>query len=127
MFNLMIISKREYALILEQRDSALKLAASERTRADRLLDQVVMMAGQEPVSDAAVEIREEQAKVAEKREMEVAEIFSDNLEEIIPQDKEYSPTNVELLNEVMTVLQKNGSPIVSGTPRLEKVPENSAS
>lgn len=86
MLGLKLITKSEYALLLEQRDSALKLFTLERERADRLIDQVISMSGNEPVGDEY----QQQKKVAESevdaRVKEMQEIFDETSAAVIGGD-----------------------------------------
>lgn len=109
MFGLKIISKREYEFLLEEVKKAnLRIAGErerakervaqfeklfivERERADRLLDQVISLSGNEPVSERYQTEQKAAVGEYESRMAEMEEIYNDQLGEIFGASKDAGP------------------------------------
>jgi len=125
MLNLKLITRSEYKLLLDQRDSALKLFTLERERADRLIDQVISMSGNEPVGD---EYRKEK-KIAEAevdaRVKEMQEIFDDTSAAVIGGraiDREDDSASEDIVGEIAAAVAAQTSARTSAqrSPKVER-------
>lgn len=77
MFGWMFIRKQEYSLLLEEISLSRADLARERERADRLTDNIMMMAGQFPASTYVADDRKKAEEKSSKLSDELSELFNE--------------------------------------------------